>query len=149
MRLDLFLLRSADYAPVVQLKVLKFLPAKLAEFIFENFYSELNLAMMQGPLNLQDRSVQLYDFILHECVVREDDGTQLQTFGMIQFENKKYFGQPKARCYPFKKFHGKNLQVLNCLFDCLCIVFVLSLYCLLIVFMTPGLHGNHSSESVP
>ena len=138
MRLNLFLLRSADYAAVLQHKVLKFLLAKLAEFIFENYYEALNLRMMQDPLDLQDRSVQFYDFILHECVVREDDGTQLQTFGMIQFENKKYFGQPKARCYPFrvKTFHGKNPQVLNCLlivFYCLfCIE--LSLNCLLIVY---------------
>ena len=113
MRMNLFLLRTSNYAPSQQHKVLKYLPTTLAEFLYDNYYDKLGLDILKDSLDLEDKSVQFFDFILNECVVAESDGTHLQTFGMIEFENKQFYGKPKARCYPFKKFHGKNPQVVQ------------------------------------
>jgi hypothetical protein len=110
-RLDLWLLRSLEYSYSQKHQVLQFLPTKLAEFIHQNLFDLLHLDQMDTAI--QRGSVEWYDQILLKCVQKNSgcDDTQLRTFGAIEFHSDLYDGTPRARCYPFKKFHGNHLQV--------------------------------------
>ena len=106
-------LRSSEYSfhqknPVFQVQ---WLATKLAEFLHHNLYDLLHLDQMDRAI--EQGSVEWYDQILLKCVQKNEgiDGTQLRTFGAIEFQSDLYHGAPKARCYPFTTFHGNHLQV--------------------------------------
>ena len=54
--------------------------------------------------------------ILHNHVVRNQDGCALTTFGCVEWESELYRGVMRARCYPWKmpkhSFHRMNPQII-------------------------------------
>ena len=79
--------------------VLRFLPTKLAEFIGENYASELGIPL---KTDLSKWNPAELNTILKQNLVPCRHGTgHLRTFGCIQWECELFNGRPKARCYPF------------------------------------------------
>jgi hypothetical protein len=98
------------YAYRTSHQVLRWLPAKLAEWIGAIFCEELNIPDKQGPL----WTAAELNAITTGNLVGGPHG-HLRTFGCIQWENELFNGRPKARCYPFNiqghRFRLKNPQV--------------------------------------
>jgi hypothetical protein len=125
--LNVFLLRSSrlhdtrvglapsTFNPRTTHPLLKYLPTKLAEFILDKYFDQLNLPESVYPHH-NDRSwtVEQLNFILVNCLVRESDGTHLLTFGAVEWESETCEGTPRARCYRLKFFHGEYVQVRLC-----------------------------------
>lgn len=100
--------------------ILRWLPSKLAEWIGDNYGSELGIPQRR---NADGWTVGELNSILENNLVAGTTG-HLRTFGCIQWENEVYIGRPKARCYPFDmpkhRFRGANPQVLACAILALC-----------------------------
>ncbi len=88
--------------------ILQWLPTKLALFLAENYFEELNLRPKAGS----QWSVAELDRILYENVVQVGGG-HLRTFTTLEFEHENYQGRYTAKCYAFDKHHGQTVQVMQ------------------------------------
>ena len=84
------------------------LPTKLAQHIVENYSDFLKLPPKAG----RTWTVAELDKVLRENVVESKAGGHLRTFTTVEFEHENYQGTYTARCYPFGKVHGKQVQVI-------------------------------------
>jgi hypothetical protein len=98
------------YAYRTKHPVLRWLPAKLAEWISSNLCDKLNIPPKQNVL----WAAAELNTIITGNLVGGPHG-HLHTFGCIQWECYLFNGRPTARCYPFDiqghSFQNKNPKV--------------------------------------
>jgi hypothetical protein len=86
------------------------LPHKLAEFLGENFADQIDVKKIGGKW-----SVKGLNRILRRHVAARrkgfGKGRHLHTFHVIEWEHETCEGIARARCCPFRKFKGKDVQV--------------------------------------